>query len=247
MSAWRVAALAALVAGNLWLHLPISDFFDGIARRYGFVEYDTATRAVFFAAGLGALAWLWTGPVKVRGVSRRALAVLLVLVAVAHSLLVVNGIEAIHYPQYALLAWVIAGARWNAETTWAATTVLGAVDEAWQWQMLPRAQPGYFDWNDVVLNAIGAALGLIVVARLAGQPPSGRWPLRPVVGFATTALLLAIAWGPFINTPFYRITPGGRWFHLLSPAGAVLWLATVGTVVRTLATPGGDPEAQRGP
>ena len=50
MSAWRVAALAALVAGNLWLHLPISDFFDGIARRYGFVEYDTATRAGFFAA-----------------------------------------------------------------------------------------------------------------------------------------------------------------------------------------------------
>jgi hypothetical protein len=237
VSAWRVAALAALVAGNLWLHLPISDFFDGIARRYGFVEYDTATRAVFFAAGLGALAWLWTGPAEVRSASRRALAVLLVLIGVAHALLVVNGIEAIHYPQYALLAWIIAGAGWNAEKTWAATTALGAVDEAWQWQMLPRAQPGYFDWNDVVLNAIGAALGVMVVARLSRRRHSGRWPSRPVLAFAMAALLLAIIWGPFITTPFYRTTPGGRWFHLLSPAEGVLWLATVGAVVRSLATP----------
>ena len=232
--------VAALVAFNLFLHLPISDVFDGLARRYGFTEYDTATRAVFLVAGVGGLVWLWAGPAEVRVVSRRVLTALVALIAVAHALLVVNGIEAIHYPQYALVAWVVAGAGWRAESTWAAATVLGAVDEAWQWQMLPRAQPGYFDWNDVVLNAIGGALGVLVVARLAGRRPMGRWPWQPVAAFMIAGLLLALLWEPFIGTPFYRWTPGGRWFHLLAPAEAVSWLATVGVIVRTLASEDGQ-------
>ena len=48
---WWAAALVAF-AFNLFLHLPISDVFDGLARRYGFTEYDTVTRLVFLVAGL---------------------------------------------------------------------------------------------------------------------------------------------------------------------------------------------------
>ena len=238
---WWVAA-AAVMAGSLLLHLPVSDLFDGLARRYGFTEYDLATRAVFLAAGLAIAWWLWRAPAPSRAAVRRAALCLAAVIAVAQALLAVNGIEAIHYPQYALLSWVLVRARLPWESAWVLATGLGAVDELWQWGMLQRAVPGYLDWNDVVLNGVGAALGVLMTARLAGA--AGRGPLvrgRVVAVSIGVAALGALAAGPLVTRPFYRPTPGGRWFHLLSPFEAVVVLAVCWGVVRTLRAVRPDP------
>jgi hypothetical protein len=231
---WWVAALAAF---NLFLHLPISDVFDGLARRYGFTEYDTVTRAVFLAAGLAGAVWLWW-PSRIAGL-RRALAGLAAVIAAAQALIVVNGIEAIHYPQYALMAWLVVGTGMGLERSWLTATALGTADEIWQWQTLPRAVPGYLDWNDILLNAAGAALGVLVVVRMRRAPPvEARLSNGVVAGLLAAAGVVALLSGPLIETPFYRVTPGGRLFHLLSPFEAVVALAVVWFITRNLASAG---------
>jgi len=238
--AWRAGPwwVAALVGFNLWLHLPISDVFDGLARRYGFIQYDTVTRVVFLAAGLASAAWLWW-PSPHRAAVRRAVVWIVVVIAGAQSLIVVNGIEAIHYPQYALMAWLLVRAGLGLEQSWLTATALGALDEIWQWQTLPRAVPGYLDWNDIVLNAVGAALGVVVVVRRRWSPVTApmlhdRW----VGGAVAVAALIALTTGPLIERPFYRVTPGGRWFHLMSPFEAVACMALVWLVTRRVASAG---------
>ena len=243
-TAWRAGpwCVAALVILNLSLHLPISDVFDGLARRYGFNEYDAVTRAVFLAAGLACAAWLWLPSANSARV-RRALVTLGVVIAAAQALIVVNGIEAIHYPQYALMAWLLARAGSGLERAWLTASALGAIDEIWQWQTLPRAVPGYLDWNDIVLNAVGAALGLLLVVRLR-RVPTAEPTLSPagVAGALSLSGVVALLSGPVIERPFYRITPGGRWFHLLSPFEAVVCVAALWLIARGLASePVGQP------
>jgi hypothetical protein len=235
--AWRAGWwwVAALVAFNLFLHLPISDVFDGLARRYGFTEYDTVTRVVFLVAGLACAAWLWQPSAQTASM-RRALVYLGVIIAISHALLVVNGIEAIHYPQYALMTWLLVRSGIGLEHSWLTATALGAIDEIWQWQTLPRVVPGYLDWNDILLNAVGAALGVLVVVHMRRAPVEE--PVLPAthIGAAVVfAGLIAGLFGPLIEQPFYRLTPGGRWFHLLSPFEAVVCTAAVWCLIRTVA------------
>jgi hypothetical protein len=234
--AWRWC-VAALVAANLLLHLPVSDVFDGLARRYGFTEYDTATRVVFLAAGLACAAWLWKPSASAHGAGvRRALVCLGVIIAIALALMVVNGIAAIHSPQYALLAWLLVRSGIGLERSWLAATAFGAIDEIWQWQTLPRVVPGYLDWNDIVLNAIGAALGVLVVVRMRRAPVDEPvLPATRIGGALAIAGLIAAISGPLIEQPFYRLTPGGRWFHLLSPFEAVVCVAALWFLARRLA------------
>ena len=238
--AWRAGPwwVAALVGFNLWLHLPISDVFDGLARRYGFVQYDTVTRVVFLAAGLASAVWLWW-PSPHRAAVRRAVVWIAVVMAAAQSLIVVSGIEAIHYPQYALMAWLLVRTGLGLEQSWLTATALGALDEIWQWQTLPRAVPGYLDWNDIVLNAIGAALG--VWSWFDGDGRLVTDPMLPdkwVGGAVAVAALIALGTGPLIERPFYRVTPGGRWFHLMSPFEAVACMAVIWLVTRQVASAG---------
>jgi VanZ like family len=205
---WGLAA-AGIVACSLLLHLPVSDVFDGLARRYGFAEYDAATRAVFLVAGLAILGWLWSGTQRHGPIVRRATAAIVGLLALGQAFIVVNGIEAIHYPQYALLTWVLVRAGIGLERSWLAATLLGAADETWQWLTLPRAVPGYLDWNDIILNALGAALGVLMIVRSAraceAEPV---WPWRRLAGIVPAAGVAALAAGPLVESPFYRMTPG---------------------------------------
>jgi hypothetical protein len=226
--------VAALVAFNLFLHLPISDVFDGLARRFGFTEYDTVTRVVFLVAGLAAARWLW-GRSPNRTVIRWGLVWLVALIVLAQALIVVNGIEAIHYPQFALMAWLLARTGLRLEVAWLLGTALGAIDEVWQWQTLPRAVPGYLDWNDIILNALGAALGVLIVVRLRhARVPEPVLPAAWAGGAVAVASLAALLTGPLVERPFYRLTPGGRWFHLLGPFEAVVCLAAIWWIVRGL-------------
>ena len=151
---------------------------------------------MFLVAGLACAAWLWrpfaraqacAAPWCVSASSSRS----------RRPCIVVNGIEAIHYPQYALLAWLLVRSGMGLERSWLTATALGAIDEIWQWQTLPRAVPGYLDWNDIVLNAVGAALGVLVVVRMRRAPVAEPVLSTMRVGGALAAAgLIALLCGP---------------------------------------------------
>ena len=85
-------------------------------------------------------------------------------IALAQALLVVAPIEFVHYAQYAIVTSLLARSGLPLEWSWLTSIALGAVDETRQRLFLPRGTPDYFDWNDVALNATGAALGLVLTA-----------------------------------------------------------------------------------
>ena len=81
-------------------------------------------------------------------------------------LFVIN-IEVVHFPQYALLAMLIYPITGNFTSTLIWATLLGILDEGYQYFYLSPDDTGYYDFNDVVTNVVGGAIGLIIL-RLSG-------------------------------------------------------------------------------
>ncbi len=128
------------------------------------------------------------------------------LMAVSYNTLFVMNIEAIHFPQYAILAILIFSItrRYGETVIW--TSLAGVADEAYQYFVLYADRSIHFDFNDTLLNVIGGGGGLLVVAlthdrrRQVDEGPcfsAGQlvrsWAFR--VGVGVMVLAVVAAWG----------------------------------------------------
>jgi hypothetical protein len=86
----------------------------------------------------------------------------LFMVLALFTLMVVN-MEAIHFPQYAILAILVFPLVRRYDTTYVLTSILGIVDEIYQYLVLNPTFM-YLDFNDFVLNMLGAGAGLLIIA-----------------------------------------------------------------------------------
>jgi len=75
---------------------------------------------------------------------------------------VVN-IEVVHFFQYAMFALLCFPLTLNYNQTMIISTLAGALDEAYQFFYLAPQRTDYFDFNDVVINLVGVAFGLLVI------------------------------------------------------------------------------------
>lgn len=89
----------------------------------------------------------------------------IVLMILADRYLVVNNIERIHFPQYAMLAILLMLTLHDSGLVFFVTCFAGFVDEFQQYVTNPN-HTNYLDFNDIVLNILGAALGLFVMLSL---------------------------------------------------------------------------------
>lgn len=89
----------------------------------------------------------------------------LILILIYHRTLLVVNAEYIHIPQYAVLSIPVFALtrRFGSTVFW--ITLLGAIDEAYQYFMLYPTWK-YFDFNDVVLNLLGGGIGVILIYTL---------------------------------------------------------------------------------
>jgi len=87
-------------------------------------------------------------------------ATVLFAVIIINLLFVIN-IEVIHYPQYAILSILLFPLIKNFNSTLIWTTIAGAVDEGYQYFYLAPNDTGYYDFNDVITDLIGASFGLL--------------------------------------------------------------------------------------
>lgn len=232
-----LAATAVVFLGDIFLHLPVTDFCDWLSTRYGFTEYDSAVRMGFLLFGACTYLAIWLWPSGHRLLVGLTTTLLVGVMLSAHRLIVVNAIESIHYPQYALIVLLLAPAVRNLEIAWIAATILGAIDEGYQARFLPRGAPDYFDWNDVVLNAIGAALGVVLVitfTKVARRPLRYSARMRWALAAVAVAVAIAFVLAPPVWSPFFQATPGGRLFHQLAASEAMVVLIVVDAVVLSL-------------
>ena len=128
--------------------------------------------------------------------------------------------ECAHYPEYALLAWLVARAmdpqrslRYVGRVLfW--TTLLGMGDELLQYLWITTSYSEYLDFNDFVTNVAAAAAGMLLYYGTAAQPFEHDRRSKPVVesGVAIAlALLIAVALlsGRVVQTPATKVPPGG--------------------------------------
>jgi hypothetical protein len=193
---WPWAVFAAVAIGNLFLHVPISSACDALYARIGRGPYERLTLLGIGALSIGAALLLLRG--RAAALRRPRVAAALVLLAAAtvavQRWLLVSNIELIHFPQFGLLAALLFAAGLGPQAAWIGATFSGVLDETYQHLVVYAQVPGtYFDYNDIVLNALGAAWA---VAMLAGggagetRRDAGRWL---VVLRATLLVALAAA------------------------------------------------------
>lgn len=125
------------------------------------------------------------------------LAITILLAIVSFKTLLVMNIEVVHFPQYAILAIILFPVTFRFMDTIILTTLGGLLDEAFQYFCLYADRGIHFDFNDVILNTIGAGFGLVLlytaidekILRRAGSGFSFRALIRsPVLLGSLTAV-----------------------------------------------------------
>ena len=169
----RVLPLLFFLAVSL-PHHPFSHWFDKeILDPWG---HDAVQRSadMLSAAILIVAVALGVRVVRVhRGEAKKHFAVWLVLLALMYAAdrhLIVNGIERIHFPQYAVLALLLGLSVRNVMLVFYVATFAGFVDEFLQYAMNPM-KTNYLDFNDIVLNLLGAAAGVVILMGLRKPDP----------------------------------------------------------------------------
>lgn len=86
-----------------------------------------------------------------------------VLIGLCINMLFVINVEGIHFIQYALFAIICFQLNSSYFRTMFWTVLAGAMDELYQYVWLAPERTDYYDFNDVVINTVGAGIGLIVI------------------------------------------------------------------------------------
>lgn len=129
---------------------------------------------------------------------------LFALMLAANAFLMVNAVEAIHYLQYGLLTVMLVPAFRAVLPAVFASILFGIADEWYQMMVLHVGWQGYLDFNDLVLNALGAtAGGLLARCWWTYNEPAAWWWMWS--GLAIVVILL-------FQTSLVGVSPdGGRW------------------------------------
>jgi hypothetical protein len=191
--------------------------------------------AVPYVVILGAvllLAWLVRRAARNPQAVRAALpywAVWLACVALTDRFLTYSIYEYAHYPQYALLAVLLArtldpdGSRGAGARVLFWTTALGMLDELMQYLWIAAGYGHYLDFNDFLVNLLAGAAGVMLYYAVprAGGAPTARltrveWLTAGALG---TLVMLAFTSGWMVLAPApSTLVPPGGWldgvFHL---------------------------------
>ena len=157
--------------------------------------------------------------------------VTLVLIGCAWRVFTANNVELVHYPQYipegiALVALTLSPAESMA---WIA--LLGGLDECFQYWVLANGRPVPFDFNDVYMDLLGGAAGVLVAmaflrcdSRDGGSRDGWRIWKRPgvIVILAVTALGILL-WSLGLMLLFEDKSNPHYWFALSRFTSPAFW------------------------
>lgn len=240
---WWPWGAAALTLGNLVAHKPISDICDALFLRLGRPAYESVTMLAIGGLSAAGAALLLRGlgsSAGVRSVLRSRILVALGAVSMAtlcaQRWLLVSNIELIHLPQFGLVAILLLRGGASRVTAWTLASLAGVVDEVYQHLVIYRGVPHtYLDFNDMLLNAIGAAWAVLLWPRppdaVAGQRGAqvGRWRLWAGAALTTWLLLLWVD-PPAVNRLLSRAATG-RSYRVLSASEAFAGFVLLGTLI----------------
>lgn len=111
----------------------------------------------------------------------------------------VNSNEYIHFFQYGLLTIPVYALTGSFGQTAVWVTLGGAFDEAWQYGVLHAGWGIPYDFNDVIMNACGAGLGVVWICSMGStrtiERPIGAWIADQLNGTGWRTALLVLMSG----------------------------------------------------
>ena len=247
---WGLAAATCFVAACL-MHLQFSLWL--VRPRETPWGLHAPADLVPIAAALGALALAIVVVVQIQRSARprafgAAWALWALAVVAIDRFLTYSANEYFHYPQYALLAWLISRAldpqrsRWIPGRVLFWTTLLGVVDEALQYLWITASYSHYFDFNDVIVNLVAAVAGVLVYYGAAARRAETSARPRPPWIETTVAAILALVVSAALASGQLQLSPAGT-----LPPGGTARDAQGHWVVFLQRTPGQHGSWQRGP
>ncbi len=111
------------------------------------------------------------------------LVITVLMMIVSFYILIIFKIEIIHFAQYAALAILLFPLTKKFSDTMFWATIMGFIDESFQYFYLTLQGTDYFDFNDVILNLIGAGFGIVFIYSLGFRPVKDvfvKWYKSPV-------------------------------------------------------------------
>ncbi len=181
----------------------------------------------------------------------------LLFMAISQWMLMSVHTEAVHFIQYGILGVLVFFIVRRIPATLIITTVIGMVDEGYQYWVLYKGWVSFFDLNDIILNAVAAGLALLyllsVSPHLFADETDDPWIVRNVDLLVLLVLAVLLGAGLITHTiALYRppdLDPesvllilnrnppptefwfdawwSGRRYHSLSPINGFLVLAAV--------------------
>ena len=220
------------VLGHEW----ISRWCDTLSTEYGFGVFDHRARLILVIVCIGVVAGALIARRKLLH-TRVVLGVasLAVVSTLAHRFLIVNNVELVHLPQYALLAALFLAGGLSPRAALACTALAGILDELHQYQVGTGLRPEltYLDYNDMLLNLLGGTWAIVLAApaHLPALPaPSRR---ARVARWSAAALFLAgAAVLAAVDPPGWTVHYGAfeRAYYVLSSSLAVVLAAVLWAV-----------------
>jgi len=135
------------------------------------------------------------------------LVITLLFIVIFFRFALVYNIEAVHFGQYFILAILIFPLLKSYGDTVYWVTVLGTLDEIYQYTILTPTF-NYFDFNDIILNLLGAGLGVVFILITTGYE-SKKAPLwkRTPFWFTLCLFIVLIILGSVGEFTLYPINP----------------------------------------
>lgn len=220
---WWLAIAVYYVAASLG-HLEFSLWLvrqrEGLFGPFAFKDF-----VPFVAVVAGAALALWVG-MQARRAARPGpvlcyWAFWVLCVALFDRFLTFSANEYAHYPQYALLAWLLARALDPDRSRLAVArvlfwaTLLGMIDELQQYVWIAPIYGEHLDFNDFVVNVLGAAAGVLIYYGFEArrpEPATARgFPMPEVVVAAIICVVVALGLqtGRVVVEPTAAVPPGG--------------------------------------
>jgi len=250
----KVLNLIILIAYYLLVVLPHEEVGKWVAKTldepYGRDTYNLIILVLGVLGALGYLIPFWKGVSKLAHGKGRiwfALGMTLLFIVISFNVLLVVNIEIIHFVQYLILAILLFPLLNNYRDTLFFATLFATADEAYQYLVLAPLRTDYFDFNDVIIDLIGAALGLLLLwsVGIRDRITSQKWFQTPTfIGFIilTSAVIIAYLTGILAIYPsesetqapillirkiqenFWTIIHPNVKFHVVQPLEGVLIL-----------------------
>lgn len=158
------------------------------------------------------------------------LGVTVILVILTYKYLFILPTETAHFPQYAMMAILLFPLTWRFDETLIWATIIGAIDEGYQYYLISPERTNYLDFNDILTNLLGAALGLIFLwaflkNEIRKPRPILKSPAWKALGVFVGVLLLLYFFAGDTLVSIVRVPEEGFWtylprnvqFHVLRP------------------------------